>query len=168
MTVVKLESYCKSSTSNVHFGNVKRLLWKLYKQCISCHVSLLENKLLLEWSLLKCLFTGIFLLRYPENLDEVSDCYPFVLFTVWHKLKAVKAKERWLPEQEASHLRGFHNLQQPVRGGAHECCYQCKLLVSPLFQSLIAFKTVWRRAMKTSFSRSIRLNVVLHLKITET
>ena len=59
------------------------------------------------------------MLRYPENLDEVSDCYPFVLFTVWHKLKAVKAKERWLPEQEVSHLRGFHNLQQPVRGGAH-------------------------------------------------
>ena len=148
MTVVKLEFYCKSSTSNVHFGNVKRLLWKLYKQCISCHVSILENKLLSEWSLLKCLYTGIFLLRYPENLDEVSDCYPFVLFTVWHKLKAVKAKERWLPEQEASHLRGFHNLQ-------------------PLLQSLIAFKTVWRRGMKTSFSRSIRLNVALHLKITE-
>lgn len=107
------------------------------------------------------------MLRYPENLDEVSDCYAFVLFTVWHKLKAVKAKERWLPEQEASHLRGFHNLQQPVRGGAHECCYQCKFLVSALLQSLIAFKTVWRRGMKTSFSRSIRLNVALHLKITE-
>ena len=60
--------------------------------------------------------TGRFLLRCPENLDEVSDCYPFVLFTVWHKLKAVKAKERWLPEQEASHLRSFHNVLQPVRG----------------------------------------------------
>ena len=47
------------------------------------------------------------MLRYPENLDEVSDCYAFVLFTVWHKLKAVKAKERWLPEQEASHCAFF-------------------------------------------------------------
>ena len=63
--------------------------------------------------------TGSSLLRYPENLGEVSDCYAFVLFIVWHKLKAVKAKERWLPEQEASHLRVFRNLQQPVRGGAH-------------------------------------------------
>lgn len=34
-----------------------------------------------------------------DGLLVVSLCV-CVVFTVWHKLKAVKAKERWLPDQE--------------------------------------------------------------------
>ena len=43
----------------------------------------------------------------------MTECFVFsifvcllclVFYTVWHKLKAVKAKERWLPEQEVSPL----------------------------------------------------------------